>query len=199
MYDPSQRLCKTIEPETGATVQDYDAANNVIWRASGLALPSTVSCDTTSVPDTKKILYGYDALNRLKSTAFSDGSPAITRTYTADGLPDTITSNGAIWTNSYNKRRLNERESMAYGGVTYNIDRTFDANGSLLQLRYPDNTTVGYNPNALGEPRQIGRLCQRNRLSSEWRARFVQVRQQRHRDCAQHHAERAGPAVDIGR
>jgi hypothetical protein len=36
---------KTIEPESGATVQAYDAANNVAWRASGLSLPSTSSCD----------------------------------------------------------------------------------------------------------------------------------------------------------
>lgn len=156
VYDAYYRLCKTIEPETGATVQDYDAANNVTWRASGLALPSTAGCDTASVPAARKISYGFDALNRLKNTTFSDGSPAIARTYTADGLPNTISSNGAVWTNSYNKRRLNERESLAYGGVTYNIDRTYDANGSLLQLKYPDNTTVGYNPNALGEPRQVG-------------------------------------------
>jgi RHS repeat-associated protein len=156
VYDAYQRLCKTVEPETGATVQDYDLANNISWRASGVGLPSITSCDTASVPADRKISYGYDEQNRLRSTAFSDGSPAITRTYTADGLPDTITSNGAVWTNGYNKRRLNERESMAYGGVTYNIDRTYDANGSLLQLKYPDNSTVGYNPNALGEPRQIG-------------------------------------------
>ncbi|KAG0924515.1 hypothetical protein G6F31_019096 [Rhizopus arrhizus] len=28
VYDGYQQLCKTIEPETGATVQDYDAAGN---------------------------------------------------------------------------------------------------------------------------------------------------------------------------
>jgi hypothetical protein len=46
VYDTFQRLCKTIEPETAATVQDYDGASNVAWRARGLALPSTTSCDT---------------------------------------------------------------------------------------------------------------------------------------------------------
>lgn len=28
-YDAGQRLCKTVEPELGATLQDYDPAGNV--------------------------------------------------------------------------------------------------------------------------------------------------------------------------
>lgn len=45
VYDLYDRLCITIEPETGATVQDYDGANNVAWKAGGLGLTGTVSCD----------------------------------------------------------------------------------------------------------------------------------------------------------
>jgi RHS repeat-associated protein len=157
VYDAYQRLCKTIEPETGATVQDYDAANNTAWRASGLALPSTSTCDTASVPAAKRMTFDYDRQNRLTKTTFGDASPSIGRTYTPDGLPETITTNGSVWTNTYNKRRLNERESLVYGGMTYNIDRSYDTNASLQQLKYPvDNLTLAYNPNALGEPRQVG-------------------------------------------
>jgi RHS repeat-associated protein len=155
VYDGNERLCKTIEPETGATVQAYDAANNVLWRATGLTLTSAV-CDPASVPAARKVTYHYDARNRLDSTTFADGSPGITRTYTSDGQPDTITSNGVVWSNAYNKRRLNKGETMSYGGVAYNIVRSFDANGSLTQLTYPDNTAVAYNPNALGQARQAG-------------------------------------------
>jgi YD repeat-containing protein len=156
VYDGYERLCKTIEPETGATVQDYDLANNVSWRASGLSLPSS-SCDTTSVATAKNVSFSYDTRNRLKDTTFGDGSAAINRTYTLDGLPDTVSSNGTKWTYTYNKRRLLEGESLVYGSSTYGIGRTYDANGSLSQLRYPvDNLTVAYNPNALGEPRQVG-------------------------------------------
>lgn len=156
VYDDHKRLCKTIEPETGATVQDYDLANNVAWRATGLALPSN-SCDTASVPSARKMTFGYNPQNQLISTVFGDGSPSITRIYTADGLPQSISSDGAVWTNTYNKRRLNERESLVYGGMTYNIDRQYDGNASLLQIKYPiDNLSLAYNPNALGEPRQVG-------------------------------------------
>jgi YD repeat-containing protein len=157
VYDGYERLCKTIEPETGATVQDYDLANNVSWRASGLSLPSATSCDTASVLAAKKASFIYDTRNRLKDTNFGDGSAAINRTYTPDGLPETVSSNGTKWTYTYNKRRLLEGESLVYGTGTYSIGRTYDANGSLAQLRYPvDNLTVAYNPNALGEPRQVG-------------------------------------------
>jgi YD repeat-containing protein len=157
VYDAYERLCKTIEPETGATVQDYDLANNVSWRATGLSLTSPATCETTSVAATKKASFTYDARNRLKDTTFGDGSFAINRTYTLDGLPETVSSNGTKWTYTYNKRRLLEGESLVYGSGTYSIGRTYDTNGSLSQLRYPvDNLTVAYNPNALGEPRQAG-------------------------------------------
>jgi hypothetical protein len=156
VYDTNQRLCKTIEPETAATFQKYDGANNVAWRASGVQLLSP-NCDPDSVPTNKRISFGYDALNRLKTTTYSDGSPSIARTYTPDGLLNSITSNGAVWTYGYNKRRLNETEVLAYGGVNYNLVRAYDPNASLSSLKYPiDNLTVTYNPNALGEPRQVG-------------------------------------------
>ncbi len=158
VYDSAQRLCKTIEPEILATIQAYDDADNVSWRASGINLTSPGSCDNTgtTVAAASRVNYVYDARNRLKDTTFGDGSPEINTTYTADGLPNTVSSNGAVWTNTYNKRRLLERESLAYGGATYNISRAYDPNGSLKQLTYPDNTQVAYNPNALGEPRQVG-------------------------------------------
>ncbi len=38
VYDGAQRLCKSMEPETGATGMGYDAAGNLLWSASGLTL-----------------------------------------------------------------------------------------------------------------------------------------------------------------
>jgi RHS repeat-associated protein len=154
VYDSNQLLCKTIEPEIGATIQSLDAANNVSWRAIGLALPSTTSCDTSSVPAAKKIAYAYDLRNRLTGTGFGDGSPSIGRGYTPDGLPATVISNGSTWTYTYNNRRLLTRESLVYGS-TYNIDWGYDANAHTSQLKYPDNAVVSYVPNALGEATQV--------------------------------------------
>ncbi|MES2352509.1 MAG: RHS repeat-associated core domain-containing protein, partial [Pseudomonadota bacterium] len=151
------RLCKIIEPEIGATVLSYDGANNVSWRAIGVNLPSTTSCDQASVTAAKKISYGYDQRNWLKTTTYGDASPSISRTYSGDGLPATVSSNGTVWTYTYNKRRLLEGESLAYAGKTYNIGRTYDANGSLATLSYPGASplSVSYAPNALGQPTQV--------------------------------------------
>ena len=157
VYDEHQQLCKTIEPETNATIQAYDAANNVAWRATGVPLLSTTACDTASVTAAQKMSFGYDSLNRLLNTTFGDGSPGIVRTYTADGLLETVSSGGSIWTNGYNKRRLHESERLSYGGRAYNIGRVFDAYGSLAQLTYPgSNLAVAFDPNALGQARQVG-------------------------------------------
>jgi RHS repeat-associated protein len=155
-YDANERLCKTFDPEIGATVQAYDLASNVSWRAIGLDLLANGNCDIDKAPESRKIRYDYDSLNRLQTTSYADGSASVGRTYTADGLPETVTSGGALWTYAYNKRRLNISEILSYGGATYTIGRDYDANGSLVKLTYPDNTAVSYNPNALGEARQVG-------------------------------------------
>jgi RHS repeat-associated protein len=158
VYDTYARLCKTIEPETGATVQDYDTAGNVAWRAIGLALPGAASCDQASVAAAKKITYGYDQRYWLKTTTYGDASPSISRTYHGDGLPATVSSNGTVWTYTYNKRRLLTKESLAYASKTYDITRGYDANGAPSQLTYPggSGTSIAYSPNGLGQPTQVG-------------------------------------------
>lgn len=161
IYDGYGRLCKTIEPETGATLQVLDAANNVTWRAPGTSLTSA-ACDTGSVPAGAKISFGYDAMNRLTSTSYGDGSAAIGRDYWADGQPKTVSSSGAVWTMNYNGRRLPTAQSLAFEGQTYTLETGYNANGHPMQLTYPAATntiaarTVTYDPDALGRPSHVG-------------------------------------------
>ncbi|MCH7342473.1 RHS repeat-associated core domain-containing protein [Pelomonas sp. CA6] len=156
VYDSGQRLCKTIDPESGATVQDYDAAHNIAWRAPGQNLPDPLSCDTGSVGAEAKISYGYTPKNQLQSTRYGDGSPGITRTYTPDGLPWTVVSNGSTWTYGYNRLRLPVSEVLNFGGQDYVIGWGVDANGSLSSISYPGGRSFSYSPNALGQARQLG-------------------------------------------
>jgi RHS repeat-associated protein len=155
VYDAHQRLCKTIEPETGATVQQLDAAGNLSWRASGLALPSTTSCDHAAVPGERKISHGYDSRNRLVSTVYGDGSPAISRGYTADGLLETLSSGGSTWTYGYNQRRLLVSEALDLAGSRRTYQHGIDAYGHAASLSYPGGPTVAYSPDALGRPTQV--------------------------------------------
>ncbi|MDB5962292.1 MAG: hypothetical protein JWP59_3586 [Massilia sp.] len=160
--DTHGRLCKTIEPETGSTVQSLDDAGNVTWRAVGTTYTSTGTCSESSVASAAKISYTYDARNRLRTTKYGDGSPSVTRTYWPDGQPKTVSSAGAVWTMNYNSRRLPTTQSLAFEGQTYTIGTDYNANGHATQLTYPAatnaiaNRTVSYDPDALGRPSHVG-------------------------------------------
>jgi RHS repeat-associated protein len=163
VYDGYERLCKTVEPETGATIQVLDAANNTTWRASGLSLTSLI-CDPASVPAANRVSHVYDKRNRLTGTGFGDGSPAIGRAYTPDGLISSVVSGSSTWTYEYNKRRLLTLERLSYGAI-YNIGWGYNPSGHITQLTYPDGAIVSYEPNALGEATQVSGYIQPNTVN----------------------------------
>lgn len=156
VYDSYQLLCKTLEPELGATFHEWDAAGNLAWRTGGTTLTSS-SCDRASAPTASKLMFGYDERNRLKTVTYGDGSPGIVHTYTADGLPETNSSDGAVWVFAYNNRRQLIRETLTVNGDSYTIDRHYNGNGDLTKIDYPKATgSVELDPNALGEPTRVG-------------------------------------------
>ncbi|HJU41066.1 MAG TPA: RHS repeat-associated core domain-containing protein [Tahibacter sp.] len=157
VYGPSdQRLCKTIEPESGAAIMDYDAAGNVAWSVKGASLTNT-TCDRSSIASSDRTLFTYDARNRLTNVDFQNvATSPIVQTYWPDGSVKSVTSNGATWNYAYNKRGLLEAETLTFDAQTFLLDRSYDANGSLSQLMYPNDLIVDYEPNALGQPTRAG-------------------------------------------
>lgn len=159
VYDNYQQLCKTIEPETGATVMDYDGAGNLQWSAAGLiTLTSTSSCDTIAGRDSgRKVTRYYDARNRLTTLNFPDGIGDQNLVYWPDGLVRQITTfndGGTSVVNAYdyNKRRLLTGESIGQPGwYAWGIGYGYDANASLSTQTYPTGLIVNYAPNALGQ------------------------------------------------
>lgn len=164
VYDQHQRLCKTIEPEAGAEIVDYDAANNLIWKAPGQPYTSNASCDRAAVAASAKINQSFDDRNRPLVTSFGDGSPAISRTWTPDGLPLTVGSSISNWTYQYNKRRLPTKESLALTGINLNgslnvpleVNYNYNALGHLSSWDYPGSGLLQLAPNALGEAGMAG-------------------------------------------
>jgi RHS repeat-associated protein len=155
VYDGHQRLCKTIEPENGATVRAYDAAGNVAWQASGQALPDAGQCNNDgAVPPAARVVNGYDAEDRLTSTAYGDGSPGVVREYWADGLLRRLSSGLTVWNYTYNRRRLLSDEELTWANAnTYRFGHAIEAHGNRSALRYPDGYAYELHPNALGQPR----------------------------------------------
>ena len=158
VYDGYHRLCKRIDPESGATVMGYDAAANIAWQAEGLALPDTAACNQGSVGATAKANFGYDARNRLLTTSYGDGTTlGTTRTLTGDGLPATVAKGNTSWTYSYNNRRLLTDEVLAFsGGSSYPIKHEYNANGDESYLTYPDSARPAQSPTAFGEQGSAG-------------------------------------------
>ncbi|MHC9086256.1 RHS repeat domain-containing protein [Luteimonas sp. RIT-PG2_3] len=161
-YNTAQELCRTVEPETGATLMGYDGAGNLTWSASGL--PAATACHATgnlAVINARKATRAYDARNRVASLGFPDGLGNTISTYTPDGLLASITAdNGGssqVTTNyTYNRRRLMIGERMLWGSVDWPIQYTYNANGHLASKGSYGGFQVAYAPNALGQPTQAG-------------------------------------------
>jgi RHS repeat-associated protein len=167
VYDDHAQLCKTIEPETGATVTGYDAANNPVWSAAGLTggdYASTAVCSHAAANASGRVVNRtYDARNRLKTLLFPDGRGNQVWNYEPDGQPRDITTfndpnNTTPVVNgyTYNKRRMLINEySHQPGWYTWNLGYDYDSIGNLRWQSYPTGLTVDYAPNALGQPSQV--------------------------------------------
>lgn len=162
VYDRYQRLCKTIEPEAGATVMSYDNAGNVVWTASGQTYPSATDCDTANVAQNQKVVRNYDSHNRLSSLVFPDGNGNQNWNYTKDGLPATVTTfneaGASTVSNSYayNKRRMLTGESVVVGTNIWSLGAGYNGNGHVAFVTLPAVGLIDYAPNALGQPTQAG-------------------------------------------
>jgi RHS repeat-associated protein len=159
VYDTNERLCKTINPESGASLVDYDAAGNILWTADGTALTS-LTCDRASVTAGQKSVRTYDALNRLTGIVTPGGAADVGTTYYADGLTATLSArnpgSGYVVTSySYNKRRLLSAESSANEATLFSLGYGYDANGFLSATSYPDGQVVTSSPDALGRATSI--------------------------------------------
>ncbi|SOD50479.1 RHS repeat-associated core domain-containing protein [Pseudoxanthomonas wuyuanensis] len=162
-YNSYQELCRSVEPETGATLMGYDGAGNLAWSATGL--PAATACDATGTSAAvvaRKASRTYDTRNRVKSLTFPDGKGDQAWTYTPDGLPASIAvtnpnvSTPITNTYSYNRRRLLASEATKISTPTYTLSYGYNAYGHLSSVTYPNTTVVGLAPNGLGQPTQAG-------------------------------------------
>lgn len=164
VYDGHQQLCKSIEPETGSTAMGYDPAGNLLWTASGLALPNVASCDAAAaLSSSRRVDRTYDARNRLATLRFPDRNGDQDWLYHADGKPAQVTTlndgGGAVAVNgyTYNKRRLLTGESLQESaGPALSLGYGYDSNGNRAGIAYPSGMFVGLAPNALGQATQAG-------------------------------------------
>ena len=158
IYDANQRLCIQVDPETGSTVTDYDAAGNLAWSATGQAANS---CDdraalSTSIPTTSRVVRTYDVLNRIKLMDVPNSSNDPTYDYYGDGKLKSVVNGAARWDYTYNLRRLPLTEVLTYAGKVRTLSHAYNANGHEQSLTYPSGLVVNTAPDAMGRPTQAG-------------------------------------------
>lgn len=161
-HDTHRRLCVVVEPETGATVTQYDDAGNVAWTAAGLTIAPGTSCDTvraTAYSSGRRVDRTYHERNWLKTLTFADGNGDQVWAYTADGLPSQVTTqnsgNAVVNSYVYNARRLQTGETQQHDVYTWSIGQGYDALGNRASMTYPGGLSVSFSPNALGQPRTV--------------------------------------------
>lgn len=160
-YDMSQMLCRSVEPETGATLYGYDAAGNLAWSAAGL--PAAQACSSgggEAAVLARRVARSYDARNRLMTLTFPDGNGNQSWSYAPDGLPVSVTTsnNGNLVSNawSYNKRRLLTSETMTPDALQGWVV-TYGYNGLAQRISEsgPAGLVLNYTVNALGQATQV--------------------------------------------
>ena len=169
VYDGNAQLCKTIEPETGATVMGYDGAGNPTWQAAGLdagAYGSLTDCQHVAASNSGHVVTRqYDARNRLTHLNFPNGGQGNQIwTYEKDNLPASVTTYShenntapVVTTYSYNKRRLLVGETLAQPSwYSWSVGYAYDGYGHLSTQTYPTGLVVDYAPNPLGQPTKAG-------------------------------------------
>ncbi|KAF1055454.1 MAG: hypothetical protein GAK43_00248 [Stenotrophomonas maltophilia] len=161
VYDAWQRLCKSVEPESGATAMGYDSAGNVIWSAAGLSLFGA-QCDSAQAQlSPAKADRTYDSMNRVTSLRFSDGQGDQNWSYWPGGaLKRVQTFNGSSAVSNeyaYNLRGLITSETVSYDdGQVWSMGYGYSANGNLASLLYPSGLSIDFAPNAMGMPTRVG-------------------------------------------
>lgn len=161
VYDAHQQLCKSVEPETGATIMAYDGAGNLAWSKAGATQTGTTSCNTSNIPVAQRTVRSYDARNRIQSLVFPDNLGNTTYDYYPDGqLAQITTDNGGVdivgTAYTYNRRRQLIGEALVVGSHALGIGYGYNANGHLQTHALPGGLTVNYAPNALGQATQAG-------------------------------------------
>jgi RHS repeat-associated protein len=170
VYDGNAQLCKTVEPETGVTVMDYDGAGNLAWQAAGLDASSSSynslsDCQRVAANSSgRAVTRTYDPRNRLTHLTFPNGLGNQIWAYEKDNLPSSVTAyNDAgsaapvVTSYTYNKRRLLTGETLAQPGwYSWSVGYAYDGYGHLSTQTYPTGLVVDYAPNPLGQPTKAG-------------------------------------------
>jgi RHS repeat-associated protein len=133
-YDPLDRLSSTTNPLGQTTSYSYDGVGNRL---------------SLTAPSGQVTSYGYDTANELTSIGYSDGvTPPVSFSYTADGQRATMAD--GTGTTSYTYDSLG-RLTQVTNGAGQVVSYSYDLDGNLTTLGYPNGKTVSRTFNAASQ------------------------------------------------
>ncbi|MBV9779465.1 MAG: RHS repeat protein, partial [Acidobacteriaceae bacterium] len=148
VYDSLKRLSSVANPESGATYYAYDNDGNLVKKTDARNIATS---------------YTYDALNRITSKAYSDGTPAVAYTYDGgSAVPLSAgrliqTSNGISTTNVLGYDGLGEitASQQITEGQIYNFAYTYNLAGQLTSEMYPSGRVMNNSYDGAGRISEV--------------------------------------------
>ncbi len=155
VYGGLGHLLSAQTPESGLVTYSYQNAG---------AACSTDAQNVCQRTDARSITttYQYDGLNRLKSVAYSDGTPSATYNYDAGGAGayalgrlTSMTDGTGSETYTYNQLGRITAVAKVVGTATYNIAYGYNYVGQVKTLTYPDGIALNQSYDPAGRLAQI--------------------------------------------
>jgi len=152
-YDSLKRLISAGNPESGTTCygtvvngqcqgNGYDANGNLVYKTDARGVLTT---------------YVYDALNRVTSRSYSDGTPTVTYVYDLSSITNgkgrlaSVSSSVSSYSYSgYDALGRALGGTQIIGSQSYNVGYTYDKAGHVLTETYPSGHAVGYSYDSAG-------------------------------------------------
>ena len=142
-YDDRGHLAETVSPDSGTTAYTYDPAGNLKTKT-----------DANSVI----INYTYDALNRLTLIDYpTDTDISYGYDTCINGKPRlcTITDQAGTTAYEYDNKGQITKDTKVINAVTYITQYSYDGNGNLSQMTYPNGRTATYAYNTANQISQV--------------------------------------------
>jgi RHS repeat-associated protein len=164
-YDSLKRLISSTNPESGAASYSYDDNNNLLEKVDPRLLADQVTRVKTS--------NAYDALNRLTSRTYNDGTPAVNFYYDNQTLPTgapalergasvgkvlAVTYGGAVAGTYFGYDSLGRlmQSAQVTDGQKYEMSYGYNLTGIMTRETYPSGRTLTTSYDAVGRLSSLG-------------------------------------------
>ncbi len=162
-YDSLSRLTSAFNPESGTVNYRYDQNGNLVLKIDPRLRTGSTTLSNCSIPYSENHVatcYEYDALNRVKSRSYNDGTPNVSYLYDtiANGkgrLTSTTSSISVTAYDSYDQMGRVTASRQTTNSQSYTMAYAYDLAGHLTSEQYPSGRTVATAYDAAGRLQSI--------------------------------------------